>query len=302
MVATSAPERLLRRLDWQVLRRLDGQLQGDYRSLFRGAGLDLASLREYQPGDDVRAIDWNVTARMRVPYVREYHEDREVTAWFLLDLSPSLDFGTLEPGRTKRAVLIDLAVTLARVLTRRGNRVGAFVYDAAVEQALPARSGRIQVLRLADDLLGRPLLERAPETDLRLLLHQALRVVRRRCVVVVVSDFISQPGWEQPLAALSRRHDVLAVRLLDPRETDLPDVGPIVLRDAESGETLYVDTHDAGLRARFQAAARERESVVRTAFAQAGVEAMSLSTQDDLVRAIVRMAAARRRRRWRSAA
>ena len=120
-----APERILQRLDWQVIRRLDGLLQGDYRTLFRGHGLDLADIREYEPGDDVRYIDWNVTARMDAPYVREYIEDREISAWFLLDLSPSVDFGTVDTDRLKRTVLIDFVTTLARLLTRRGNRVGA---------------------------------------------------------------------------------------------------------------------------------------------------------------------------------
>ena len=162
------PERILHRLDWQVIRRLDGLLQGDYRSLFYGYGLDFADLREYQPEDDVRYIDWNVTARMNTPYVRQYVEDREITAWFLLDLSPSVDFGTLV--RQKRAVLIDLVATLARLLTRHGNRVGAILYGSRVERTIPARGGRIQVLRLANDLLKQPPLARAPFTDLTPLL------------------------------------------------------------------------------------------------------------------------------------
>ena len=142
LASASAPERILQRLDWQVVRRLDGILQGDYRSLFHGAGLDFAALREYQFGDDVRAIDWNVTARMDTPYVREYHEDREVTAWFLLDLSPSVDFGTVG-RRTARSetVLIDFVTTLARLLTRRGNRVGAMIRGGAARRTIPAGSG-----------------------------------------------------------------------------------------------------------------------------------------------------------------
>ena len=138
----AAAERLLQRLDWHVVRKLDGLLQGEYRSLFRGPGIDLANLREYQPGDDVRYIDWNVTARLTTPYVREYHEDREITAWFLLDLSPSVDFGTVADGRHKRAVLVDFVTTLARVLTRRGNRIGAIVYGQRVERTIPAGTGR----------------------------------------------------------------------------------------------------------------------------------------------------------------
>jgi uncharacterized protein (DUF58 family) len=293
----SAPEEILQRLDWKVIRRLDGVLQGDYRSLFRGNGIDLVDLREYQPGDDVRAIDWNVTARMDTPYVREYVEDREVTAWFLLDLSPSVDFGSVDTERVKRTVLIDFAATMARVLTRRGNRVGAILYDTEVERVLPARGGRDQVLRMIDDLLRQPRLTHAPFTDLGPLLQAGNNAVKRRSLVFVISDFISLPGWERQLSLLNRRHEVLAVRLTDPREVELPDVGPLIMEDAETGEQLYVDTHDAGFRRRFAEAARRREIDVNAAFKRAGVEALSLSTDEDLVRAIVRMATLRRRGR-----
>ena len=293
----TAPERILQRIDWRVIRRLDGVLQGDYRSLFRGNGIDLVDLREYQPGDDVRAIDWNVTARMDTPYVREYTEDREITAWFLLDLSPSVDFGSADGERQKRTVLIDFVATLARLMTRRGNRVGAMLYDNALERVVPARGGRDQVLRLIDDLLGQPRLDHAPFTDLAPLLEAGASVVKRRSLVFVISDFISVPGWERPLALLNRRHEVVAVRLHDPREAMLPDVGPMIMEDAETGERLYVDTHDAAFRRRFAKAAVEREAAVKAAFGRAGVEALSLSTDEDLVTAIVRMATLRGRRR-----
>ncbi len=293
----TAPERVLQRLDWQVVRRLDGLLQGDYRSLFRGAGLDLASLREYEPGDDVRRIDWNVTARTTIPHVREYHEDREITAWFLLDLSPSVDFGTADGGRVKRSVLVDFTATLARLMTRRGNRVGAMFFASEVDRTIPAAGGRAQVLRIVSDLMAEPRLERAPVTDLGALFEAAHRQVRRRSMVVIVSDFISAPGWEKPLHLLNRRHEVLAVRLSDPRETALPDVGPIVVEDAETGEQLVVDTHDAKFRRRFEEAAAAREAELARAFGRAGVDAVTLSTDEDLVRAIVRMATRRKRRR-----
>ena len=295
--AVSAPEKVLQRLDWQVIRRLDGVLQGDYRSLFRGNGIDLVDLREYQPGDDVRSIDWNVTARMDTPYVREYVEDREITAWFLLDLSPSVDFGTVDTERVKRTVLTDFVATLARLLTRRGNRVGAMFYGSTVERIIPARGGRDQVLRLIDDLLRHPRLANAPFTDLSPLFAAGQRTIKRRSLVFIVSDFISAPGWERPLSLLNRRHEVVAVRLLDPREIELPDVGALIMEDAETGEQLYVDTHDAAFRRRFRDAAERREAEMNGAFGRAGVEALSLSTDEDLVRAIVRMATIRRRRR-----
>jgi uncharacterized protein (DUF58 family) len=295
----ATPDRILLRLDWQVIRRLDGLLQGDYRSLFYGYGVDFADLREYQPEDDIRHIDWNVTARMNTPYVRQYVEDREITAWFLLDLSPSVDFGTVQS--LKRTVLIDFVATLARLLTRHGNRVGAMLYDGRsdrrIERTIPARGGRIQVLRLVNDLLKQPQLPRAPFTDLTPLLQSGLHAIKRRSLVFIISDFISAPGWERPLALLNQRHEVLAVRLWDPREVELPDIGPIVMEDAETGEQVYVDTHDRRFRSRFEEAARKREAALSEAFKQAGVAVLSLSTEQDLVRAIVRFATLRQQRR-----
>lgn len=289
------PERLLHRLDWQVIRRLDGLLQGNYRSLFYGEGVDFADLREYQPGDDIRYIDWNVTARMDVPHIRQYVEDREVTAWFLLDLSPSMDFGAID--NLKRTVLINFVATIARLLTRNGNRVGAILYGGAVDRTIPARGGRIQVLRLINDLLKQPQLSQAPFTDLTALLNAGLYTMKQRSLVFVLSDFISAPGWDRPLKLLNGRHEVLTIRLWDPRETDLPDLGPIVMEDAETGEQLYVDTGDPAFRRRFNEAAAAREVEIATTFRRAGVDALTLSTEDDLVHAIVRFATLRARRR-----
>ena len=290
----STPERILLRLDWQVVRRLDGLLQGDYRSLFYGYGVDFADLREYQPGDDIRYIDWNVTARMDTPYIRQYAEDREISGWFLLDLSPSMDFGTVQS--LKRTVLIDFVATLAHLLTRHGNRVGAILYGSRVEHAIPAAGGRIQVLRIVNDLLRQPQLPTAPFTDLTALLGAGLHAIKRRSLVFVISDFISAPGWERTLNLLTRRHEVIAIRLWDPREMELPDIGTIIMEDAETGEQLYVDTGDKKFRRRFQEAAQRREAALNEAFQRAGVDALSLSTEDDLVRAIVRFADLRRRR------
>jgi uncharacterized protein (DUF58 family) len=292
----STPERILQRLDWQVIRRLDGLLQGDYRSLFYGYGVDFADLREYQPEDDVRYIDWNVTARMNSPYVRKYVEDREITAWFLLDLSPSMDFGTVQGLNLKRTILIDFVATMARLLTRHGNRVGAMFYGSKVELMIPARSGRNHVLRLINDMLKQPRLTHAPSTDLTPLLKTALNSIKTRSLVFVLSDFISMPGWEGALNLLNQRHEVLAIRLWDPREIELPDIGPVIMEDAETGEQLYIDTHDKKIRARFAESAQRREAILNEAFKHAGVDALSLSTNDDLVRAIVRFATLRRQR------
>jgi len=295
MAERATPERILHRLDWQVIRRLDGLLQGDYRSLFYGYGVDFADLREYQPEDDIRYIDWNVTARMDTPYVRQYVEDREITAWFLLDLSPSMDFGAVE--NLKRNVLIDFVTTISRLLTRHGNRVGAVLYGSRVDRTIPARGGRIQVLRLVNDLLKQPRLTKAPFTNLGNLLNAGLHSIKQRSLIFILSDFICEPGWEKPLKLLRQRHEVIAVRLWDPRELELPDIGPIIMEDAETGEQLYVDTHDKKFRQRFQAAAQQREATLNETFKRSGVDVLALSTEEDLVRAIVRFATLRQGRR-----
>ncbi len=291
----STPERILQRIDWQVIRRLDGRLQGDYRSLFYGYGVDFSDLREYQPYDDVRYIDWNVTARMDAPYIRQYTEDRDIAAWFLLDLSPSVDFGTVQ--NVKRTVLIDFVATLARLLTRHGNRVGAVFFGNRVERIIPARAGRDQVLHLINDLLSQPHFAAAGATNLTPLLENALSAIKRRSLIFIISDFISLPGWERPLSLLNRRHEVLAIRLWDPREAELPDVGPVIMEDAETREQMYIDTHDRRFRARFEEAARRREAALGAAFKRAGVDELSISTSDNLVNAIIRFAALRQQRR-----
>lgn len=326
-VGTADTDALLRRLEWTVIRRLDGLLQGDYRSLMRGSGLDLADLREYQHHDDVRHIDWNVTARLQQPHVRVFTEDREMAAWFLLDLSASVDFGS--GGQRKRELLQGFVGVLARLISRHGNRVGAMLYGAhgvaAVGTVLPARGGRTQVLRLMG-LLDTPAATPSrgqqsstgragpagalakpgsgasvPEafsgpTRLAELLRSAAMAVRQRSTVFVVSDFISEPGWEQPLGELARRHDVVAVRLLDPLERELPDLGLLTLRDAETGEQLLVDTHDRGFRQRFARMAARRETQLRESLARAGVDTLELATDDDLADAVLRFVDLRRRR------
>lgn len=307
-VATATPvarraDALLRRLEWTVLRRLDGLLQGDHRTLMRGSGLDLADLREYQHHDDVRHIDWNVTARLQMPHVRVFTEDREMAAWFLLDLSPSVDFGSGE--QRKSQVLLDFTAVLARLIGRHGNRVGAVLYGSrgqpVVDAVLPARGGRTQVLRLMQLVLQPPPAKADADrkngvTQLADLLRAAVHTVRQRATLFVVSDFISEPGWEKPLGELARRHDVVAVRLLDPLELDLPDLGLIPIRDAETGEQLMVDTHDAGFRQRFARIAAQREAQLRESLGRAGVDTLELSTDDDLAEAVLRFIDLRKRR------
>ncbi len=287
-------EQVLRRLEWTVLRRLDGLLQGDYRTLLRGAGLDLADLREYQHHDDVRHIDWNVTARTGTPHVRVFTEDREMAAWFLLDLSPSVDFGSGE--QRKRQVSAEFVAVLARMLTRHGNRVGAMLYGSGVDSIIPTRGGRRHVLHLLDSMQTRPAAVEAGPTRLADLLESGAALIKRRSTIFVVSDFITEPGWEKPLGHLAQRHEVVAVRLLDPMELQLPDLGLLTIRDAETGEQMLVDTHDSGFRKRFARIAAQREAELRQTLARAGVDALELSTDADLVDAIVRFTEMRKRR------
>ncbi|HTE14422.1 MAG TPA: DUF58 domain-containing protein [Burkholderiales bacterium] len=302
------PEHLLRRLEWTVIRRLDGQLQGDYRTLLRGFGIDLADLREYQAHDDVRYIDWNVTARLQTPHVREFLEDREVTAWFLLDLSGSVNFGS--GNVRKRELSSEFVGVLARLLTRHGNRVGALLYDGTTAvsgnnracQVIPARVGRRQVLHLLDRMLNIGDISTASaqppfkETDLALLLAHAQTVMKRRSVVFVVSDFISVPGWNKALALLSRRHEVIAVRLYDPMELELPDLGFVMMQDAETGEQMFVDTRDRRFRKRFAEAAARRETALRIVLSEAGIDCLELATDDRLGEALLRFIQLRKRR------
>jgi uncharacterized protein (DUF58 family) len=292
--STPNAEALLKRLEWTVIRRLDGLLQGDYRTLWRGAGLDLADLREYQHHDDVRHIDWNVTARLQTPYVRQFTEDRELTAWFLVDLSASVDFGS--HAVTKRSLAREFVGVLARLMTRHGNRVGALLYGTAVDTVIPARNSRTHVLNLLQRMAMRPAESAPGTTKLRDLLLAGQRIVKRRGSLFVVSDFISEPGWDIALARLAQRHDVTAVRLYDPLEMDLPDLGLVTMRDAESGEQIVVDTHDAGFRQRFAAAAERRETALREGFARAGVDTLELATDGDLLDAILRFADLRKQR------
>ena len=258
--ALLTPERVLRRLEWQVLRRLDGRLQGDYRTLLRGDGTDFLDLRAYEWGDDVRHIDWNVTARMDELFVREFMEDRELTAWLLLDRSRSMAFGAA--GRTKEHVLCELAAIFGQLLVRGGNRVGAIVYDGEQPSDPPARQGRNQVLVLLREPAptGRG---RGVDRPRQAASARAAQLVRRRSLVVLISDFISEPGWERPLLRLTERHEVVAVRMVDPREYELPDAGLLYVQDAETGEQLLVDSSDPELRRRLRAVAEEQDETIR---------------------------------------
>jgi uncharacterized protein (DUF58 family) len=289
-----AADAVLRRLEWITLRRLDGILHGDYRTLLRGVGLDLADLREYQLHDDVRHIDWNVTARMQTPYVRQFSEDRDINAWFLIDLSPSSDFGSGD--RNKRDLTIDYVAMMARLLTQHGNRVGAMIYGSTVDTIILPRADRRHVLRLIHRMTHRPALGAVGATKLDVLLRRACEVLKRRSAVFIVSDFISEDGWQQSLGQLAQRHDVQVTRVIDPMEAELPNVGLMTLEDPETGEQLFVDTTDPALRKRYASMAAARDASLSDAFARAGVETMPLATNESLIDNVVRFVNLRQRR------
>jgi uncharacterized protein (DUF58 family) len=292
-----APDRLLRRLEWQLGRRLDGRLQGAYRTVWRGAGIDFTDLRTYTAEDDVRHIDWNVTARLDEPFVRQYTEDRDLTAWLVVDRSASMRFGPPEKG--KESVATELAVSLARLLAHGGNRVGAILYDNHSHQVIPPRTGRDQLLRLAHELT-RPQPPTGPgaTTDLAAMLRLAAAMTsRRRSLVFVLSDFIGDPGWDRALGMLAHRHEVVVVRVVDPAELRLPDVGLILVADAETGEQVLVDTSDPLLRKRLAAQVQAREETVDAGLRRAGVSAHRITTDRDPLGALIDLVRQSGRRR-----
>jgi uncharacterized protein (DUF58 family) len=302
---TSAPDRLLRRLEWQIVRRLEGRLQGTYRTVFRGTGIDFADLREYTPEDDVRHIDWNVTARLDEPYVRQYNEDRDLTAWLVLDQSASMAFGRADQAGSvgaqrhgKASVLAELAVCLARLFTQGGNRVGAILYDNGVQRVIQPRTGRTHVLRLTHEI-SKPATVRVDgsTTDLAAMLRLAASTARRRSLVFIISDFIGNVDWEAALTRLSYRHEVVAIRVIDPMEMDLPDLGLVLVEDAETGEQLLADTSDPLFQQRFRAEVDARELAVTSSMRRAGVASHLISTDEDLGAALIDMVRGSKRRR-----
>jgi uncharacterized protein (DUF58 family) len=290
----SAPDRLLLRLEWRVVRRLDGRLQGGYRTPRRGSGLDLAGLRPYVEGDDARHIDWNVTARLDEPHVREYNEDRELTSWLVLDRSASMVVGA--PGRGKQDVLAELALILARLLGRNGNRVGALLYDTGTVRIVPPGTGRGHALRIGRELDRAPAPRAAATTDLAAMLD-AIASLARRCLVVVISDFIGTGEWQRPLIRLAHRNDVVALRVVDGADDALPEAGLIVVEDAETGEQVLLDSTDPWFRARFRDGVEERDAELRSGMRRAKVPLHRVDTSGDLVQTLLGVIAETRWRR-----
>ena len=294
-------EALLQHLEWTVIRRLDGLLQGDHRTLFRGSGLELADLREYQAHDDVRHIDWNVTARMQTPFVREHQEDREINAWFLLDLSGSMDFGSADVS--KRDVMLRFVGVMAKLLMKRGNRIGALVLNPAEPEGfkfIPARMHRRHLLHVLHVLETSPVTQQSHQTRLTDWLRKANGLLKRRSSVFVVSDFMGDFNWANELNALGQRHETVAVRLFDPAEINLPNAGLVLLKDSETSEQLLLDTTNQSFRTRYAQTVEKREQQLADSFAHAGVDALELSTDEDLASALIRFSELRKRRVWRA--
>src|SRR5947209_2061284 len=294
-------ERLLVRLEWRVIRRLDGRLAGGYRTVDRGTGTDLVGLREYAEGDDARHIDWNVTARLNKPQLRVFTEDRELTAWLVLDRSASMAVGV--PGRGKDDVLSELALVLARLFGRGGNRVGALLYDTGTVRTIPPGTGRRHALRIGAELARTAAGHRAGNgrygrtTDLAAMLDAVAKLARRRSLIVVVSDFIGDGDWGRSLLRLVPRHEVVALRVIDAADDELPDVGLVVVEDAETGEQLVIDSSDPLLRARLRARVAERDASLAAGMRRAGVPVHRIGTDADLARALIAVVEHTRRRR-----
>jgi uncharacterized protein (DUF58 family) len=273
----------LRALDVSIGRKMQGLLAGDYRSALLGDGTELAQVRPYFPGDDdVRRIDWNVTARTGVPHVRVHLAERVLVTWLVLDTSASMQFGTAD--RRKADVAEGVAIAVGHVATRRGNRLGLVTFGDDRPRTFPPRQGRVGLLGLLSTLRDQPGLENAGATSLGEALHRTAALGRQRSAVVVVSDFRGPLDWRRPLLELSSRHDVIAVEIRDPREQELPNAGVLWLVDPETGRQLRADTGNERLRARFAAAAAAERAELTRVLAAAGARHVVLTTAGDWLR------------------
>lgn len=300
---TAAAEPLLRRLELTVRNKLDGLLQGSYTGLMPGPGSEAGESRPYVAGDDVRRMDWAVTARTTDPHIRQTIADRELESWLVVDLSPSMDFGT---GLTeKRELVLAAATTVAHLTVRGGNRIGAIVGNGESSYRVPARAGRAHARHLLHRLaetprIDGPLNRRGP--GLVEMLESLRRPPRRRGLVAVVSDFLgtaepaeaAEPSWVRPLRALGARHQLLGVEVLDPRELQLPSAGLVTFADPETGRQVEVQTSSSQLRRRYAEAAAAQRGRIATGLRHAGAAHLQLSTDRDWITDVVRFVIAQR--------
>lgn len=282
----------LRTLELSVRRRLDGLLQGNHLGLLPGPGGEPGEARVYEPGDDVRRMDWSVTARTAEPHIRQTVADRELETWVVLDLSPSLDFGTA--ACEKRDLAVAALAAIVHLTSGGGNRIGAVISTGATQARIPARSGAVHARTLLRAAATTPRAADGTRGDLPAALEALRRPPRRRGLAVVISDFLGDLDWARSLRGLSARHDLLAVEVLDPRDVELPDVGRVVLSDPESGRTREL-TVNARLRTDFAAAAQAHRRDVEAALRRAGCARLTLRTDSDWIADVVRFAASRKR-------
>jgi uncharacterized protein (DUF58 family) len=290
-------ELVLSKLQLLVTRRLDGLLQGDYLGLLPGPGSEAGEAREYRPGDDVRRMDWPVTARTTVPHVRQTIADRELETWLAVDLSASLDFGTARC--LKRDLAVAATAAIAHLTVRGGNRIGAVVGTGDAVRRIPPGSGRRGAQALLRGVATTPAAPAGGRTDLAALVDSLNRPVRRRGLVVVISDFLADAAWERPLRKLAVRHDALAVEVVDPRELELPSVGVMELVDPETGVVHEIDTSDSRLRAAYAEQAAAQRARIAAGLRRAGAAHLRLRTDSDWLTDIVRFVAAQRHARTR---
>jgi uncharacterized protein (DUF58 family) len=285
---------VLRRLELRVTRKLDGLLQGDYRGLIPGHGSELGETRAYQAGDDVRRIDWNVTARTQEPHIRESIADRELETWVCVDQSASLDFGTTEIE--KRDLALQAVAAIGFLTARVGNRFGAVLVEPGGIVEVPAKQGRPHLMSILNRMQNAPRREGTDEADLSKGIRRLMSPAHRRGLAVVVSDLLAPEGWERDLARVAVRHDVLVIELIDPRELELPDVGTLALVDPETGRLREVNTRSAKLRTRYADAAREQREAHARAIRGAGADHLVLRTDSDWLLDIIRFVVLRRKR------
>ena len=286
-------EALLRRLEYVVRNKLDGLLQGSYLGLVPGPGTEAGESRQYVPGDDVRRMDWPVTARTQTPHVRQTVADRELETWLVLDLSPSLDFGTADVE--KRELVYAATAAVSYLTAKAGNRIGAIVTSGTGITRIRAAGGINHSRYLLRKVAATPRSEQGAPDDLAAALEQVRRPPRRRGMVVVVSDFLGGTAWERPLRGLGERHELLGIEIVDPREMDLPAAGLVHFVDPESGEQLEVQTSDEQLRYRYALAAREQRDQIAATLRRAGADQLTLRTDRDWLGDIARFVVARRR-------
>jgi len=265
--------RAVRRIEIRTRRLVEESMGGEYHSVFRGRGMEFSEVREYQIGDDIRSIDWNVSARMGHPFVKKYIEERELTVFLAVDVSGSKDFGS--SGRTKGELAAEVAALLAFSAIKNSDRVGAILFTGQVEKYIPPKKGKTHVLRVIREILSYEPIDR--KTDIGAALEYAMRVLSRHCVLFVISDFLSS-GYEKALRIAARKYDMVAIAIEDPREETIPPVGLLEIEDAETGERRIVDTSDRGLRQALERAARDRRAALATSLRSANVDLVRLST------------------------